>query len=63
MQQNDNVVMGWLTGSESVSGFDNPAGPLFIDGTTQKKMTSHVGAAMSLTHATTQSCASGCNCC
>jgi hypothetical protein len=63
MQQNDNVVMGWLTGSENVSGFDNPAGPLFIDGTTQKKMTSHVGAAMILTHATTQSCASGCNCC
>ena len=63
MQQNDNVVLGWLTGSENVSGFDNPAGPLFIDGTTQKKMTNHVGAAMILTHATTQSCASGCICC
>ena len=63
MQQNDHVVLGWLSGSDTVGGLDNPAGPLYIDSATEKKMTSHVGAAMILTHATTQSCASGCNCC
>jgi Family of unknown function (DUF6229) len=63
MQQNDDVVSGWLSGVDSVGGFDNPAGPLFIDATTEKKMTSSMGGAIRLTHATTQSCASGCDCC
>lgn len=32
MQQNDEVVSGWLDGSDSVDGLSNPAGSLFIDG-------------------------------
>lgn len=38
MQQNDDVVSGWLNGSDSN---DNPAGPLYIEGAiaTEKAMT------------------------
>jgi hypothetical protein len=64
MQQHDDVVMGWLSGSESVGGFENPAGPLYIDNMTEKKMTNRVGASIHMTLLkTTQSCASGCDCC
>lgn len=63
MQQNDDVVLGWLSGMDNVGGLDNPAGPLYIDASTEKKMTGPVGGAIRLTHATTQSCAAGCACC
>jgi hypothetical protein len=63
MQQNDTIVSGWLNGMDSIAGLDNPAGPLYVDGSTEKKMTSHAGAAIHLTNKTTQSCASGCACC
>ena len=32
MQQNDDVVAGWLSGSDSIDGLENPAGPLYIEG-------------------------------
>lgn len=32
MQQTDDVVLGWLNGSDSFDGMDNPAGPLYIEG-------------------------------
>jgi hypothetical protein len=62
MQQNDDVILGWLSGMDSVGGLDNPAGPLYIDASTEKKMTGPAGA-IRITLATTQSCAAGCNCC
>ena len=31
MQDND-LIKGWLTGTGNVAGFDNPAGPLFLEG-------------------------------
>ncbi len=31
MQSND-IVSGWLTGADSVDGYENPAGPLYIEG-------------------------------
>ena len=61
MQQHDDVVSSWLSGSDSS---DNPAGPLYIDSSTEKKMTSQVRAAgIDTMNKTTQSCASGCACC
>jgi hypothetical protein len=61
MLQNDDVVSAWLSGSDSADGFDNPAGPLYLDSSTEEKMT---GPSIIFTHrATTQSCASGCACC
>lgn len=64
MQQNDDVVSGWLNGTDSIGGLDNPAGPLYVDNDTEKKMTSQASGAMVQTLLkTTQSCASGCACC
>ncbi|MGH8082952.1 MAG: DUF6229 family protein, partial [Lysobacter sp.] len=31
MQSND-IVSGWLSGADSVDGYENPAGPLYIEG-------------------------------
>lgn len=28
----DDIIAGWLTGTDVVDGWDNPAGPLFISG-------------------------------
>ncbi len=41
MQQFDEVVSGWLNGSDSFDGIENPAGPLFIQGeaATEAKLT------------------------
>ena len=63
MQQNDDVVSGWLNGSDSSGGWDNPAGPLYIDNSTEEKMTSQAASVIFTTLKTTQSCASGCACC
>lgn len=64
MQQHDEVVSSWLSGSDSFGGVDNPAGPLYVDNATEKKMTSQAGAEIIQTLLkTTQSCASGCACC
>ncbi|WP_425481133.1 DUF6229 family protein [Dyella choica] len=64
MQQNDNVVSAWLEGADSISGLGNPAGPLFVDGSTEKKMTTRASAErIDTMFRTTQSCASGCSCC
>jgi hypothetical protein len=61
MQQNDAVVARWLSGSDSS---DNPAGPLYVDGSVQKKMTTRTSMErMDTMLKTTQSCASGCACC
>jgi hypothetical protein len=59
MQQNDDVVSGWLSGTDSL---DNPAGPLYLDSAAEEKMTS-ASAAIFTTQKTSQSCASGCICC
>jgi hypothetical protein len=32
MQQTDDIVSGWLSGSDSVDGVENPAGSLYIEG-------------------------------
>lgn len=32
MQNNDDVVAGWLNGSDRIDGLDNPAGSLYIEG-------------------------------
>ncbi|KRA74885.1 hypothetical protein ASD78_11305 [Lysobacter sp. Root667] len=60
MQSND-IVSAWLTGANSVDGYMNPAGPLFIEGEVA------VDDAMRspLTHSTSIStCPSGrCYCC
>jgi hypothetical protein len=63
MQQHDEVVSGWLNGANSISGFENPAGPLYIDSATEKKMSSTNHGAVQTVLKTTQSCASGCACC
>ncbi|MBE1161784.1 DUF6229 family protein [Dyella acidiphila] len=64
MQQNDEVVSGWLNGDDCVAGYDNPAGSLYVDNATEQKMTAQAGAEMIDTMLkTTQSCASGCACC
>ena len=64
MQQNDDVVSSWLSGEDYTGGFDNPAGPLYVDSTTEQKMTNQAGPTMAQTLLkTTQSCASGCACC
>ncbi|HEX7817310.1 DUF6229 family protein [Dyella sp.] len=30
--QTENIIEGWLKGSESVNGYSNPAGPLYTEG-------------------------------
>ena len=30
--QTDNILEGWLKGSDSVNGYANPAGPLYTEG-------------------------------
>jgi len=63
MQHDDDVVSGWLNGSDSFGGLDNPAGPLYLDSATEEKMTSQTTAAIFTTQKTTMSCANGCICC
>ncbi|MBE1161785.1 DUF6229 family protein [Dyella acidiphila] len=63
MQQHDDVVSGWLDGSDNCGGQDNPAGPLYLDSSAEEKMTGQSAAAIFTTQKTTQSCASGCICC
>lgn len=48
MQQTDNIVSGWLGGSESIDGYENPAGPLYIEGTvaTEVALTTDSGTGM-----------------
>ncbi len=64
MQQNDDIVTGWLEGQDSVGGVDNPAGPLYIDNSIVETMARPAeGANVITTLKTTQSCARGCACC
>lgn len=60
MQKHDEVIARWLSGSDCT---DNPAGPLYLDSSTEHKMISQAGAAMFTTQKTTESCANGCICC
>jgi len=30
--QTDNILAGWLSGADSVGGYDNPAGSLYTEG-------------------------------
>lgn len=59
MQQHDEVVSGWLNGSESVEGLDNPAGPLFL----ANADTLMANVSLNETRGTTGSCRGSCNCC
>ena len=68
MQQHDDVVSGWLNGSETIDGLDNPAGPIFIEGNTESALTSTGNATAMITSRTTVSCGTstlppGCHCC
>lgn len=68
MQQNDEIVSGWLDGSDNVDGYDNPAGPLYIEGAlaTEKAMTRSNAATNIVTTlgGTTASCRpTSCACC
>lgn len=58
MQGHDEVVSGWLNGSESVGGLDNPAGPLYLANTDTLMV-----AFITETKNTTCSCRAGCECC
>lgn len=60
MQQHDEVVSGWLNGSESVEGLGNPAGPLFLaNADILMANVSIIGE----TRGTTGSCRGSCQCC
>jgi hypothetical protein len=70
MQQSDDVISGWLSGSDSIDGLDNPAGPLYIEGQeateaalTNPGMRASVLGTMSLVGGTTCSYGGGCLCC
>lgn len=70
MQQNDEVISGWLEGSDSIDGLDNPAGPLYIEGQaateaalTNPGMRATVLGCMTLAGGTTCSYSGGCLCC
>jgi hypothetical protein len=70
MQLNDDVVMGWLSGSDSVGDLGNPAGPLYIEGlaATEAALTDPGSGKVLISGATTCSfsgkhCASSCYCC
>lgn len=70
MQLNDDVVSGWLSGSDSIDGLDNPAGPLYIQGQaameaamTNPGTRATVVGTMSLISGTTCSACGGCLCC
>ncbi len=67
MQLNDEIVSGWLSGSDSIGGYDNPAGPLYIEGqaATEAALTSAGPEMNTLTlhGSTTCSMAKGCACC
>jgi len=64
MQQNDEIVSGWLDGLDCVEGVENPSGPLYIDNSIVETMARPAGATNVITMLkTTQSCARGCACC
>jgi hypothetical protein len=70
MQQNDDVVAGWLSGSDSIEGLENPAGPLYIEGRaaaeaalTGTDMRATLRACGTLAGGTTCSFGGGCACC
>ncbi|MFC5740778.1 DUF6229 family protein [Dyella tabacisoli] len=67
MQQTDDIVSGWLSGSDSIDGMENPAGPLYIEGAaaTEAALTSSTAGMNMFTSATTVSCGGfgGCDCC
>ena len=67
MQQTDEIVAGWLSGSDSVDGLANPAGPLYIEGyaVTEAALTGAGSRLNNITSATTISCGNigGCHCC
>lgn len=69
MQNNDDVVSGWLNGSDSIDGQDNPAGSLYIEGQAVAEaalgntdMRATLGACGTLGK-TTCSYGGGCACC
>ncbi len=68
MPLNDEIVSGWLSGSDSFGGYDNPAGPLYIEGqsATEAALTDpHQINAVTITIRGATSCSfgRGCACC
>ncbi|TDR41272.1 hypothetical protein DFR29_111186 [Tahibacter aquaticus] len=64
MQQHDEVVSGWLNGSNSVEGLDSPAGPLYLDNADSVLMSSENTIFFTGLGGTTASCRpSSCACC
>jgi hypothetical protein len=70
MQQNDDVVSGWLSGSDSFDGLENPAGSLYIEGyaATEAALTDPGMGKVVVSGATScsfsgKNCASTCSCC
>lgn len=68
MQLNDEIVSGWLSGLDQSGGYENPAGPLFIEGqaATEAALTSPGEGLMltgTLAGGTTCSLGGGCACC
>jgi hypothetical protein len=66
MQQTDDIVSGWLSGSDSIDGMENPAGPLYIEGAvaTEAALTDSRTSMNMLTGITSVSCRpGGCACC
>jgi len=63
MQQNDKVVSSWLNGIDCVDGMDNPAGPLFIQGTAATEAA--MADPSNIVSVSTASClpGGGCHCC
>lgn len=67
MQQTDDIVSGWLSGSDSIDGMENPAGPLYIEGAiaTEAALTDSSAGMNMFSSITTASCrpGGGCSCC
>lgn len=68
MQQHDEIVSAWLSGSDSHDGAENPAGPLYLEGAlaTEDALTRASAASNMVTTfgQTTGSCRpSSCACC
>ena len=70
MQINDDVVTGWMNGSDSIDGLDNPAGSLYIEGQAATEaalagtgMRATFDACVTFVGGTSCSYSGGCLCC
>jgi len=61
MQQIDDIVSGWLSGAEG--GMENPAGPLYIEGTSATEAALTDSSLPLFTRCSSCSASSGGQCC